>query len=168
MTPNSIVHEIQDHIESFEDGIYPVQKELYNKVSLLIKELSIELDGTIKTTSSNMKIFSKIQSTLENVVNNPDYQDNVINIKDSLKDVISLQTDYFDNITDLGTEPVVLKHVINQSFEDSVNSLTETGINTNVVSKASEIVSTGIIEGHNIVDMSDKLKIYMLGDKDID
>src|ERR1035437_553252 len=100
-TPMSITHTIQDHIESFEDSIYPVQKKLYNDISILIKDLSIEADGTIKTNATNLKIFNKIQATLENVVNNPDYQDNVANIKESLVDITKIQSSYFDNISDI-------------------------------------------------------------------
>lgn len=169
MTPTDIVKEVQSNIDEFAGSMIPVQKDLYNRVSALVHELSVEADGTIKTTASNMKILSNIQNELQGVIHDEAFQDNIVNIKTSLSDVIAMQTDYFDSITDeTVTEGGVIKSIQKEAFDSAVADMTDSGLLDSVASEAGEIVKQGVLEGANIGDMSDALRTHLIGDDEID
>lgn len=166
--PKDIVNLIQSNIDEFSNSIEPIQKKLYEKVSALLKDLSLDAEGNIKQTSTNVDIINSVKTELSSVVNNPSYQKNVAGIKSSLDDVNDLQSDYFSKIDDSVNTPTVVDAVKNQSFDSAVSSLTEAGINENVVGGALDIVSHGITEGTSFADMNDSLRTFMIGNDKLD
>lgn len=168
--PNTkdIVNLIQDNIDEFSDSIEPIQRKLYNRVSALLQQITLDADGFIKRTQSNMDVINDIKSELKSVVNYPAYQKNVAGIKGALEDVTDLQTNYFGKISDNVTQPPVMDSIIDNSFSTVVNSLTEAGINDNLVNAATDIVSVGIQEGSSFSDMNEELKTFMLGNDKVD
>ncbi len=164
MTPIDIVSEIQDSIDDFADAIDPIQKKLYNRVSALLKDLTLDNDGMIKRTASNLRIITDVKKELGSVVNNPTYQKHVASIQSSLNDVKSMQEDYFSDILNVDAAPAALNEIHAQAFDASIDSLTESGIGSNVVDKAADIISGHITNGTSYADMNDELRTFMLGD----
>lgn len=163
-----IVNLIQENIDSFADSIEPIQKKLYNRVTSLLHNLSLDSDGFIKRTQANMNIINDVKTELSNVVKYPVYQKNVSGIKSALEDVTDLQTNYFGKISNDVKQPPVMGSIIDNSFDTVVSSLTEAGINENIVNAATDIVSNGITEGTSFSDMNDALKTFMVGNDKVD
>lgn len=168
--PNTtqIVNVIQDNIDEFADSIEPIQRKLYNRVTSLLQGLTLDSDGFINRTQANMDIINDVKTELSSVVNYPAYQKNVAGIKSSLDDVTNLQTNYFGKISEDAKQPPVMDSIVDNSFDTVLASLTEAGINENVVSAATDIVSNGITEGSSFSDMNEALKTFMVGNDKVD
>jgi len=164
----TVVNEIDTYINSFTDKIDPIQKKLYNKVSAILKDLSLDDLGNIKQTSANMDIISSVRATLNSVVSNPAYQKNVSNIQSALDDVQTLQENYFEKINSGVTFPAVADSINDNAFSTAVTSLTEAGLKENVINAAADIVSTSITEGTSFADMNQAMKDFIVGDKETD
>lgn len=164
--PINIVDLIDSYVDEFTSNIEPIQKSLYNKVSALIKDLSLNDDGTIKQTASNSQIIKKVEIELKNVVYSPKYQKNVAGLRLYLQDILNKQKAYFKAVDSEFLHPAVSDELLKQSFNNAVNTLTETGLQSNVAAKTADIVSKGIREGASYGDMADQLRTFMIGDKE--
>jgi len=165
---NEIVDEIQGMVDSFTDKIFPIQNEIYNKVQKTLLKLTLDSNGNIKRNISNINRINEIKGILQTIVRNPNYQKNVSSIKSSYKDITKIQKDYFKNNFNELKEPEILNSIMEQSFENTISSLTDSGLNVNVVNEATKIVSNGIISGSSIVEMNDLMQLFLKGNTEID
>lgn len=164
----NIADEIQSTVDEFADSMSPIQRGLYNRVSALLKSLSLDSDGNIKQTASNLSIINKVEIELNSVTKNPEFQDQVASINSALADVNQMQNHFFDvQIPDFA-EPAVIPAFQEQAFNNAVTSLTGAGMQQEVVNHALDVVRDGIMEGASFADMNDLLRISMLGNKEIE
>lgn len=164
----NIAQETQDIVDQFATSMNPVQKRLYNRVSALLKELSVDADGNIKQTVSNLNIINDVEKELNSVLYDPTFQKNVAQINGALEDIDKMQTHFFDKTFEDFTQPKVIPAMQDQAFTDAVTSLTGAGMQQEVVNHAMDVVKTGIMEGSSFADMNTALRDSMLGDSEVD
>ena len=70
---DKIISTIDDSISSFNKSIPAAQRKMLDEVLLLVKELDISSDGTIKNNVTNLKIIGRIRGKLEEAVLNKNY-----------------------------------------------------------------------------------------------
>lgn len=162
----NIVNEIQSFVDDFSTNIEPIQKKLYDRVSGMLSQLSLDAEGNIKRTQANMNLISDVKTELKSVVNNKAYQSNVAQLKSALNDVSDLQENYFSKIDAAADKPPVVDSIIDHSFNTAVSDLTAAGLQSTVVDAAADIVSTGITEGTSFGDMNTQLREFMLGNEE--
>lgn len=159
---------IQNAINDFVDGIPALQKQNFNSVYALLKELSLDAEGNIKSTIENLKLIGKIKIRLSSVIDNPTYEAKVEDLKIVIDKINIVQTAYYSNAFADFTEPKSISKLNELAYDSTVDQLTEAGINENVINEAADIVETGITEGSSFYDMVDKLKTKMLGNSEIE
>jgi hypothetical protein len=167
MDTRKVVDDIDGIVNDYANSLEPLQRKLYKRVSISLKELDIDDDGNIKRTAKNLRIINDVKGELDNVVNDPKYIDQVSNIRGAMDDVNELQNNYFNKISDVAI-PAPIKVMTDQAFDQVVDSLAGSGINENVLSGALDIVNTSISEGGDFFKMSNQLKDYIIGSKDVD
>jgi hypothetical protein len=167
-TAKASPQEIQDAIVEFTDGLDAMQKQSFNKVFVLLKELTLDADGKIEVSVENLKLIQKINNALDSFVDSPLYQDKVSALQGTIDKVQSLQTDYYSLNFAGFTVPDSIDEINSLTFDNVVDQLTEAGINENVVGYAQEIVEQHIRDGSNFSDLVSELKDKMLGDKDVE
>ena len=163
----NIVDVTDEIVEGFADKMGKVQKKLYNKVFAIVKEISVDADGNIKRTVDNFNKVNRIQSTLQSVVNNPEYKKLVGTLNSSIKDITKLQEKFFKKEIDDFTDPKILETLKKQSLDNAVTQLTEAGINANVSEAAVKIVSDGVKAGDSFFKMNRQLQDFILGTPDV-
>lgn len=168
MTPKDIVQTIDDYVDEFADKMSPIQRKLYDRIVLMLRDISVDADGNIKRTISNMNIINDVKSELESVVNNPKYQNLVANINESLGEVNQLQDDYYKKIDPEFATPKVMGTIQEQAFDTSVADLTEAGINSTLVDEAVSILNQHISEGSSFTTMQTQLENFMIGNDEVD
>lgn len=168
MSKRASIDEISDAIDSFVRGLPMLQKENFNKVYALLKDLSLDSDGNIKNTIANLKIIARVKTQLSLVVDNPSYQDKVSQLSDVISKVDSVQTAYFAKTFVDFTKPKAMDKLQEVTFDSTVDQLTSAGINENVVNHAASIVEDHITDGSSFSDMVEELKTSMLGDAEVD
>lgn len=168
INPKEIVVKIDDFVNTSANKLEPLQKSLFNKISAELKELSVDSDGFIKRTSSNLDIINNVKAELNAVLTNPKYNSIVNGVSDTLSEVNDLQGSYFQTIDpSLVTPPVVLS-TNELAFQDAKADLTKAGFQTEIVDSASDIVQTAITEGTSYADMNSQLADFIIGNDKVD
>lgn len=163
-----IVNEIQAYVDDFATNVEPIQKKLYDRVSGLLSQLTLDADGNIKRTQANTNLIYDVKTELNSVVNNKAYQQNVSGINSALSDVTDLQENYFNTIDEDVNKPAVVDAVNEHSFTQAATDLVGAGLKSEVVDAAADIVSSGITEGASFGDMNEELRTFMLGNDKVD
>jgi hypothetical protein len=163
-----IVNEIQAYVDDFATNVEPIQKKLYDRVSGLLSQLSLDAEGNIKRTQANTNLIYDVKAELNSVVNNKAYQKNVAGINSALQDVTDLQENYFNKIDEDAVKPPVIDAVADHAFEQATVNLIGAGLKSAVVDAAADIVSSGITEGASFGDMNEQLRTFMLGNDKVD
>lgn len=164
--PKDTVILIDDYVSS-ADKLEPLQKALFNKVSKELKELTLDSEGYIERTSSNLDIINNVKAELNAVLSDPKYKAIVDNVSGALDDVNELQNNYFKQLGGASIPPVV-NTMTNQAFDMAKDDLTKAGFQENVVNVASNIVQTSITEGTSYADMNSQLSDFILGTDKVD
>ncbi len=168
MNPKEIVTQIDEYVDKFSSKMTPIQKQLYARIELILKDISVDSEGNIRRSTANLKRINKVKSELSRVIRDPDYQDLVSNIQESMNEVSALQQSYYYKIDSSFEEPKVMATVQEQAFETSVVDLTEAGINENVVNEAVSILQQHISEGGSFNTMQTQMKKFILGNDEVD
>lgn len=95
---DKIISTIDDSISSFNKSIPAAQRKMLDEVLLLVKELDISSDGTIKNNVTNLKIIGRIRGKLEEAVLNKKYLKDVQKFARSFDEIASLQNAYFKSL----------------------------------------------------------------------
>ncbi len=168
MTAFELAQEIQSVVDDFADGLEPIQKDLFNRLQVIINQLSLDADGNIKRTSTNLRLTEKIKQEIMKVERLPEFKDHVSELDGAIDELVKIQTSYFDkHLTDF-QEPKVIEAFKAQAFSQTVESLTGAGLNANVAQQAADIVSLYSTEGGSFSEMAEKLKEKMVGNKQIE
>lgn len=167
-TPNSSPKEIQSTIDIFTDGLDAMQKQNFNKVYALLKDLSLDSDGNIKPTIENLKVINRVKKILADGVDNPIYNDKVMELQSSIDKVSKLQTAYYAKVFKDFTLPKSIDKLNELTFDSVVDQLTSAGVNENVVNLSAEIVEDNIKSGASFTDLVSQLQDKMLGTKEIE
>lgn len=167
-TYRDVVKEAQAAVEDFSEYLPKLQKKTYARLQRIINKLELDADGIIQVSESNMALIDDIREELRLIPRDRIYQENVAGIKKTISDIQTLQTSYFaTHFTDF-LKPDVMKDIQQHAFKSAVASLTESGLDANVVNKAVDIVKSNVTSGSSFFDMTDKLKDFMLGTPEVD
>lgn len=167
-TKRASIDEIQSSINEFVKGIPTMQRELFDKIQVLLNDLYLDSDGKIKSTIENLKIIGRIKNALSGVVLSPEYQDKVDSLNDAIKSISNIQTQYYENVFSDFTKPGVVKQIEKVSFDATADQLLGSGVDENVVNMAGDIVESHIRDGSSFTTLVDELKTQMLGDAEVD
>lgn len=167
-TRRASITEIQESIDEFTSGLPYLEKQQFNKVYALLKDLSLDSDGNIKITLDNLKLINRIKSQLNTIVDSPLYHDKVSALNDSLERINVLQTNYYTATFGDFTKPKTIDKIQELAFDNTADQLVGSGVNENVVSYASDIVEEHIRDGSSFTNLVDELKVKMLGDPKVE
>ncbi len=168
MSKRASVDEISEAIDNFTYGLPSLQKENFNRVYSLLKDLSLDADGNIKATIENLKIIGRVKTQLQSLVDSPLYQDKISALNDALDNVNTVQTSYFSKTFGDFTKPKTVDKLQDLAFDSTVDQLAGTGIQENVISASADIVEQHITDGSSFTNLVDELKVKMLGTPEVD
>lgn len=161
-----ITQKIDSAIDSFNDDIPAIQKEIDSKIRLLIKEL--DLNGKyIKNSVQNIRLLMKLRNKIETIVVNEAYKKKVEQFADTFNEVSALQNLYFSSLEKRFVPSKILSAIKEDAISATVRSLTEGGINANLSSGIEDILRTYIRSGGEYVELIDKMKTFISGTKDV-
>lgn len=159
---------IEAHTSTFNDAIPTHQKNIYDKVLELLKGLKLS-SGRININSiENYNLIPKILKEIQSIIDDPKYQKSVAEFTKAFDVVSTLQNTYFSLLVKDFKPTKVLQAVRSQSIDATIGSLTDAGINENLIKKASELLRTSITSGMKYSDMVDQMREFIVGSKDVD
>lgn len=155
---NQLVKTIDDAITKFHQSIPGIQDQMLNDVQLLVKDLDVYADGSIKNSVKNLQIIGRIKSKLQDIVLNDNYLQEVADFTKAFDEVKVLQNKYFNSVSDEFTPFKLLDEIQKQSINSTIVSLTEAGISSNVTEYIQDILRTNITTGGNYQQLSNQLR----------
>lgn len=167
-TKRKSIDEIQDSIDEFVTGLPEIQRQQFNKVYALLKDLSLDNEGRIKTTIRNLQIINQVKSQLSTLTDDPQYQNKIEELQGAIDKVDKFQTLYYTATFSNFTKPKTIDKLNKLTFNSTVDQLMEAGINENVVNMSVDIVEQHIRDNSSFTTLVDELKVQMLGDKEVE
>lgn len=162
-TAEKILSLIEKSASDFNDQIPGLQKQLYKDLVKEVQKLQTR-EGNILSNVENLKLIGTIRNKLEKIILNEDYLKNVGNYVQAFDAVTALQIQYFQEFNNKFRPKKTLKIVQDLAIEATLNSLTEAGINVNVLEPVKELLKANIIGGGNISDLMEGLRKRIVSD----
>jgi hypothetical protein len=157
------LHELIDgSVDKFNASIPGIQENIAMRMSVLIKDLDIDNQGNIVNNVKNLRLMGQIKQEISNIVLNKQLEANVAEFLNKFTDVASLQNQYFKSMNKSFKPEAILTEIRNQSIEATANSLTEAGINANVIEPITEMLRTNITTGGRWQDLNKMIQDYVL------
>lgn len=157
-TFKNIIEGINKALADFEKTVPGVQRKLYENVTDELRVLELNENGSIKISVNNIRLLSKIKGELANIILSEDYVNNVKIFVDQFNTIAALQNSYFKSIESKFKPTKLLNEIKKQSIDATIDSLTESGISTNVVDPIYDLLSTSITTGGSVKVLEQQLK----------
>ena len=167
-TVNKLLRLTEDSVSKFVESVTPIQRQTYKRIIELSKELDVYVNGTLKNNLTNIKIVGGIRSELEKIILSDSYLKNVKEFTDAYSTVEKLQNKYFSDIALKFSPKALFKEVKNIAIENTVESLTESGIANGYINGVRDILQTNVTSGGSYADMTKDLSAFILGDENLD
>lgn len=164
MNPEDHIKELLDLIEKavtkVNEDMSDLQDGSYSRIQEITKDLKVT-SGSINNTAENYRLISKLKTDIEGAILNEKYQSAVNRFLKSFKEVADLQAQYYKTIEENYSPSDVNKLVLQNALEATAESLTESGINANVISKVDEMLKNNVSSGAKYSDMLNQMKEFM-------
>lgn len=160
-----LITTIDDSITSFNGAIPEIQRQIFDDINLLVKDLDITSDGTIKNNVANLKIIGRIRGKLEEIILSPEYMKKVEGFVKTFNEVSDLQNQYFRSIEEKFKPTKLLDEISKQAIGWTVDGLTASGIGANVTDEIEGILRSNITTGGSYKDLANQLRDSILSNK---
>jgi hypothetical protein len=156
---------IDGSVEKFNTNIPEIQKQIAMKISLLIKDLDIDNQGNIVNNIKNVKIMGKIKAEVTAIVLNPDMKGSTGEFLAKFNDVSKLQNEYFKSINKSFKPSEILDEIRKQSITSTAESLSEMGLNANVIQPIVDMLQQNITTGGSWQELNKMLQDSILSNE---
>ena len=159
---------IDDGLITWDEAMPKIQEQIYRRLLIFQKELIIQGD-TITNSVKNIKLLSDLKSDLESIIlDDSDYLESVTKFAKLYDKVTDLNFAYFKALEKKFKPPKVMEAVKKQSISIVLDSLTEAGMNTNLINPVREMINTYVTTGGSYSQLSKELNNYINGTPTID
>jgi len=154
---NDILKRIDEAITKFNKVIPGIQKSIFNDLQDELKRLDT-VDGKIKTTVANIKIITSIKNKLLRLILTPEYKKEVKDFVKAFNDVTKLQNEYWLSVEKEFEPTPLLREIKTQAIEDTVKSLSASGIGATIQEQITDILRTNITTGGSYSALNNQLR----------
>lgn len=162
---DSIIIKIKKAIEAFNKKLPATQGAMYNSIEEELKRLDVTHDAKIKPTVANLKIIASIKNKLQRLIVSPEYTADVKEFVKQFNVITNLQNQYWTSVEAEFKPRPLLKQIRINAINDTVKSLTESGIGANISDKISNILRTNITTGGSYSDLTAQLRVQLLNNE---
>lgn len=156
-----LIKAIQEAVEDFAKQMPKIQQRLADTIRVSLSELDIK-GGTVKISAANLKAVAKIKSHLQEAILDDGYKKEVAKFVAAFDTITDLQHAYFRAVDEKFTPPKLSKQLQKQAIDAVVSSLSESGLDANVISGVDDILRTNVTTGGSINDLQKQLDNFVL------
>lgn len=170
MTPDELADQIASLIagaeQRFTVAIGKIQAMLHRRLSLVLKDLSLDADGYIQQTAANRTILRQADGIFDEAIKSPSYQTAVEESLSVIPDIDSINQSYFETISKaFKPNRVFIKSLQQQVIKDINTYLLQDGLQANIRLPLNQILNQNINSGGSFSGMLDQLKKFVVGDQ---
>lgn len=153
---------LDDSIDGFNDGIPSIQRRIFKDILPVLKQLTLDNQGNIKPTASNLKVLRALTPKIRNAVLDEKYKKELNKFLASFDKVDILQENYYKSIINGYKRKPYLDELKKDAIIEVKQNLTRSGIDANIVDRSEEIIRDNIRSnasfGDLVEDMGDFIK----------
>lgn len=164
---SDILTRIDEAIAKFNKVIPKIQKDIFADLQEELKRLDTS-SGKIKPTVRNLKIITSIKNKMLRLILTPEYKAEVKDFVQAFNDVTKLQNQYWQSVEKTFKPRALLKEIRTQAIDDTVKSLTASGIGSTIQEQIADILRTNITTGGSYAALNDQLRTSILGTDKVD
>lgn len=146
--------------DSFTDSVPSLQRKIFARVQVLLKELDLRKNN-VKATSANLRKINRIKREIESIILSDEYLKDVDKFAKSFDAATDLQTAYFTTLKSDFTQPKFINTLREISVQNTVEALTGSGIRADVVDKAGDIIRTNVADGNTFTNLNEELRVFL-------
>jgi hypothetical protein len=152
---------IDDAIINMNKIIPAAQNQIFDEIQNLARELDYK-NNRIAVSAKNIRIISAISKKLRRVILSSDYGNQAKEFLKAFNTVTVLQTQYMGEVTKAFSFGPVLQNIKYQAIADTAYSLTQEGLNTNVVNVLRGILQRNVTTGGTFKQLLEQAKAATL------
>lgn len=160
MTEISNIIDTIDKVQTdFDKTIDSAQKRMLSEVLKLTQELDIK-NGVVQSSVRNLKLIATIKQKLNKAVVDKKYLNDIDKLAQGFESIQASQIAYFSTIAG---KPAIEKYNIVKelAIQNTVDQLTESGIDANVTSKLKDILLKSVTSGGKYADVVTEMKDFL-------
>ena len=146
--------------DTFTDSVPALQKKIFNRVQTLLAELDTRR-GKIRATGANLRKINRIKRDIRQIILSDEYLRDVNKFTKSFDTATELQTAFFTTLKSDFSQPKFINTLREVSIKNTVEALTESGIQSNIVDKAADIIRTNIADSNSFSNLSDEMRNFL-------
>lgn len=159
---SDIVDAIKKAVRKFNKNIPASQLAISKAIDKELRRLDVN-DDRIKPTVANLKIVAGIKNKLLNVILTEKYLKNVKEYLAAFNTVSQLHAEYWRSIDKKFRPSSILKGIKQIAVQDTIQKLTEAGLQNNVGRPISDILTQNITHGGSYYEMITGLRKMING-----
>lgn len=155
--------------ERYHKAILRVQKDLYNQLSVILKDLELDSEGYIKQSSANRKIMNLADEKIHEVFSSALYTTAVGNYVNTIPKVSTANTTYFKGIDKTFTpKKQFLLNLQKESIATVEKYVLRDGLESQVVQPLVQILNQNINSGGQFSGFLDQVRNYVVGNDQVE
>jgi hypothetical protein len=163
-----VLDAVDNGLIDFNEAIPAIQEQIYRRLLKFQKELIVQGD-TITNSARNIKLLSDLKTDMESIIlDDTDYLESVTKLGKLYEKVDTLNNNYFKALEKKFKPPKVLEAIRKQSVTLMVESMTESGLNTSLITPIREMIMTYTTTGGSYSKMTKELNNFINGTPEID
>ena len=151
---------IDKSVDSFNNDIPRMERDMFNRIQLLLRDLDLSR-GKIKSTVKNLRKINRLKREMQNAILNNKYLTKVGAFNKSFEQVTTLQTTYFSTLESGFELPAFVDTLKNSSVVAATEALTEAGIKANITDKAADLIKRNITEGASFGELVNEMRNFL-------
>jgi hypothetical protein len=153
----------------YTNAIGRIQKDLYNQLSIILKDLELDSDGYIKQNSVNRKVMSAAEAKIQEVFSSTLYTTAVSNYVQVVPKIDLQNVKYFKAIdATFSPKRQFLKNLQNEAIATIEKYVMQDGLQSQVISPLVQILNQNINSGGQFSGFLQQVRDYVVGNSQVD
>lgn len=157
---------IDDILKNLDKSTELIQKDLLKEIELMLREITLDVNGNIKPTVSNIKQIKRIVAKLDPIIlRNKGYKESVKEVYKSFNELTKIQDEVTRKAFGSANLPASLNEIKDLAREQVLADMTEAGIKSNVIDKVEMVLTDNVRSGNSFNVMQEQLKDLLANQK---
>lgn len=153
----------------YTNSIGRIQKDLYNQLGVILKDLELDSDGYIKQNAANRRVMSTAEAKIHDVFSSSLYTTAVSNYVQVVPKVDVQNVKYFKAISEsFPPQRQFLKNLQNEAIATIEKYVLQDGLQSQVVSPLVQILNQNINSGGQFSGFLQQVRDYVVGNNQVD
>jgi hypothetical protein len=155
-----LINTLDKAVADVNGSIPGIESDISKEIDQLLKSLDIRGDN-IKANVANLKKIALFKTKIQRIINQSDYPDKIKNFLQDFTEIAAIQNQYFAAIAIDFSPQKILTEIKVQSIDSAIESLTEAGLNANLINPVHDLLLKNVTTGGSYSSLSGQLRDFL-------